>query len=114
MQWSDVLAEPTLQDLPFKIELSTWGVMEMSPTNTRQGRITGRVVQYLDERLPAGEILMNTATRTAAGARIADVSRRLEAAMQSIGYPSPHPPSWAKHRLCSHSVRRNPTAAFAC
>ncbi len=31
MLWSEVLADKSLQDLPYKIELNEWGKIEMSP-----------------------------------------------------------------------------------
>ncbi len=35
MTWQEVIQHPSLQDLPFKIELNAQGVIEMSPaTNT--------------------------------------------------------------------------------
>ncbi|MDP2834377.1 MAG: hypothetical protein Q8Q28_13995 [Pseudomonadota bacterium] len=30
MQWSEVIADPALRDLPYKIELNKWGIIEMS------------------------------------------------------------------------------------
>ena len=91
MQWSDVLAEPTLRDLPFKIELNAWGLIEMSPTNTAQGRRKSKVVKYLSSKFNNGEILMRTAVQTQDGVRVADVAWRSDASIQSVGYPSPLP-----------------------
>ena len=30
MQWAEVLRDPSLQDLPYKIELNEWGQVVMS------------------------------------------------------------------------------------
>ena len=30
MQWAEVLQDPSLQDLPYKIELNEWGQVVMS------------------------------------------------------------------------------------
>jgi hypothetical protein len=38
-RWQEVLADPTLQDLPYKIELNVWGKVEMSPASNRHGRL---------------------------------------------------------------------------
>ena len=35
MQWQEVIAHPSLQDLPFKIELNEYGKIEMSPASNR-------------------------------------------------------------------------------
>lgn len=37
MQWSDVLRNPFLQNLPFKIELNKWGKIEMTPASNQHG-----------------------------------------------------------------------------
>lgn len=34
MNWQEVCEHPSLQDLPFKIELNQWGQVMMSPTTT--------------------------------------------------------------------------------
>ena len=73
MQWSDVLADPTLRDLPFKIELNAWGMIEMSPASTWHGRRQTRVIQYLTKRLTSGEIITEPAIQTAIGVRVPDV-----------------------------------------
>ena len=73
MQWSDVLAEPTLRDLPFKIELNQWGMIEMSPASTWHGRRQTRVIQYLTRKLASGEIITEPAIQTAIGVRVPDV-----------------------------------------
>ena len=73
MQWSDVLADPTLRDLPFKIELNAWGMIEMSPASTWHGRRQTRVIQYLTKKLTSGEIITEPAIQTAIGVRVPDV-----------------------------------------
>ena len=73
MQWSDVLADPTLRDLPFKIELNAWGMIEMSPASTWHGRRQTRVIQYLTRKLSSGEIITEPAVQTAIGVRVPDV-----------------------------------------
>ena len=73
MQWSDVLADPTLRDLPFKIELNAWGMIEMSPASTWHGRRQTRVIQYLTKRLTSGEIITEPAIQTVIGVRVPDV-----------------------------------------
>lgn len=38
MQWSEVITNPFLKNLPFKIELNKWGKIEMSPASNQHGR----------------------------------------------------------------------------
>jgi len=39
MQWSDVIDNPLLQNLPFKIELNRFGNILMTPASNQHGRI---------------------------------------------------------------------------
>jgi hypothetical protein len=38
-RWDEALREPSLQDLPYKIELNSWGKLEMSPASNRHGAV---------------------------------------------------------------------------
>ena len=38
MTWQEVIDNPYLQNLPFKIELSKWGKVEMSPASSLHGQ----------------------------------------------------------------------------
>ena len=73
MQWSDVLAEPTLRDLPFKIELNQWGIIEMSPASTWHGRRQGKLIAYLNRKLLTGSVIPEAAIQTVLGVRVPDV-----------------------------------------
>jgi len=37
MEWTDVVDNPLLQNLPFKIELNRWGKILMSPASNNHG-----------------------------------------------------------------------------
>ncbi len=89
MQWSDVLADPTLRDLPFKIELNAWGMIEMSPASTWHGRRQTRVIQYLTKKLTSGEIITEPAIQTVIGVRVPDVGWGSAAFIQSQANDSP-------------------------
>ena len=73
MRWSDVLAEPTLRDLPFKIELNPLGTIEMSPASTWHGRRQGKVMAYLNRKLAVGSVIPEAAIQTAYGVRVPDI-----------------------------------------
>jgi len=51
MQWAEVLADKSLRDLPYKIELDKWGNLIMSPASNRHGRLQ-LVVAALLENIP--------------------------------------------------------------
>jgi Uma2 family endonuclease len=91
MQWSEVLAEPTLRDLPFKIELNQWGVIEMSPASTWHGRRQGNISRYLNRKLSTGTVWGVVGVRTVLGVRVPDVMWSSDAFDAQHGNESPLP-----------------------
>lgn len=57
MTWQDVLEHPSLQDLPFKIELNEWGQIVMSPASNRHGNLQAEFALLLKQALPEGGII---------------------------------------------------------
>lgn len=45
MQWQEVIDNPYLKNLPFKIELNRWGRIEMSPASNRHALLQSRLAQ---------------------------------------------------------------------
>ena len=43
LRWAEVCRDPSLQDLPYKIELNSWGKIEMSPASYRHALLQGAV-----------------------------------------------------------------------
>ena len=74
MNWDQVCADPSLQNLPYKIETNEWGQIVMSPAkywhSSRQGRIS-RILASLTE---LGDISTETAIETNKGVKVADVA----------------------------------------
>ncbi len=73
MEWSEVLADPSLKDLPYKIELDHYGRIVMSPASNKHARIQGRMVRLLAQLFPDGEILTECSIATPLGVKVADV-----------------------------------------
>jgi len=74
MQWADVLADPALQDLPYKIELNQYGQIVMSPASNRHGRIQGLLAGLLRDWLPGGSIVTECSVETPLGVKVADIA----------------------------------------
>ena len=62
MQWSDVINDPSLRDLPYKIELDAQGRIVMSPASNRHGIQQGKLVRLLAGMLGDGEIATECST----------------------------------------------------
>ncbi|MGG6266712.1 Uma2 family endonuclease [Leptolyngbya sp. AN03gr2] len=73
MRWQDVLNDPNLQDLPFKIELNQWGQVVMSPAKPKHNIYQGIIQNRLNALLTGGLALPELAIQTADGVKVADV-----------------------------------------
>lgn len=47
MQWHDVLADKSLRDLPYKIELTKHGTIEMAPTSVMHSYLKGAIAIHI-------------------------------------------------------------------
>ena len=72
-RWDELCQDPSLRDLPYKIELNSWGKVEMSPASVRHGLLQAAVVTALARRLKAGVVLTECPILTAIGIRVPDV-----------------------------------------
>ena len=74
VRWAEVLADRTLRDLPYKIELNAWGKIEMSPASNRHGLLQARLASELGRQLPGGEVITECSVLTQIGVRVPDVA----------------------------------------
>jgi Uma2 family endonuclease len=74
LRWADIMNDPSLQDLPYKIELNARGKIEMSPASNLHGRLQARLTTELATRLPAGEVITECSVLTEIGVRVPDVA----------------------------------------
>lgn len=44
-RWLEITKDPSLADLPYKIELTAWGKLEMSPASYRHGLLQGTILK---------------------------------------------------------------------
>ena len=72
-RWDEVLRDPSLQDLPYKIELNAWGKVEMSPASNRHGRLQALIAAELLRQLPGGMAISECSILTRIGIRVPDV-----------------------------------------
>lgn len=74
MTWEEVCADPSLQDLPYKIELDKWGNITMSPASNHHAKFQLRIGHLLQLRLPEGYAMTECVIQTAEGIRVPDVA----------------------------------------
>ena len=73
MERAEVINNPLLKDLPFKIELNKWGKILMSPDSNNHGRWQFKVGNLLDEKKESGEVITGCSINTAEGEKVVHV-----------------------------------------
>lgn len=85
MEWKDVVADPHLQNLPYKIETNEWGQIVMTPAKVMHGKYQLKIGMLLTQlmQLP-GEATVECAIITTQGTKVADVVWASEERWQRI------------------------------
>jgi Uma2 family endonuclease len=71
MQWQEVCEHPSLQNLPFKIELNERGQILMSPVKVYHSAFQGKISRLLPDN---GIVLPECAIKTTKGTKVADIA----------------------------------------
>jgi Uma2 family endonuclease len=74
MQWSEVLADKSLNNLPYKIELNEYGKIIMSPATNLHGYYQSELTFLLRTLLPKGKVITECSVQTIKGVKVADVA----------------------------------------
>src|SRR5688572_13756643 len=88
-RWDELLRDPTLQDLPYKIELNAWGKVEMSPASNRHSRLQGIIARALGTQLKDGGILPECSVLTSIGIRVPGVAWASSSFLAAYGEITP-------------------------
>ncbi len=91
MQWSEVINNPLLQNLPFKIELNRFGKILMSPASNQHGRMQMKIGNKLMNTLPDGEVIAGCSIQTPDGVKVADVAWASHQFIKTYAYKTPYP-----------------------
>jgi len=89
-RWDELCRDPSLQDLPYKIELNAWGKVEMSPASNRHGRLQAALSAEFTRQLPGGVAISECSILTRIGIRAPDVVWASAAFMQAYGEITPY------------------------
>lgn len=72
MDWASVIDNPLLRNLPFKIELNSFGQILMTPASNKHGRLQSRMVIALDRHQSSGEVIAECSIETEDGVKVAE------------------------------------------
>ena len=90
MEWAEVINNPLLKDLPFKIELNKWGKVLMNPASNNHGSWQFRVGKLLDEKKGSGEVITKCSINTPEGVKVADVAWVSDEFIGQHGFDTPY------------------------
>lgn len=90
MEWSEVISNPLLQNLPFKIELNKWGKILMSPASNNHGMLQADLVYELRTKLPNGKVITECSIKTPDGVKVADVAWASDEFIAKYGVVTPY------------------------
>lgn len=90
MQWTDVINDPCLRDLPYKIELNRWGNIKMSPASNKHGAYQSRMSSLLSKHKPVGEVIMECSVQTPEGVKVPDVAWCSTEFLRRHGFETPY------------------------
>ncbi len=91
MNWTSVINNPLLKELPFKIELDKWGKILMTPVNNTHGNLqfeTGAKIR--DALQDRGKIIMECSIQTSQGVKVAGVAWASDAFIAEHGFATPY------------------------
>ncbi len=90
-RWAEIVADPVLRDLPYKIELNAWGKIEMSPASNAHGRLQFWIGAELQRLLPHGGVITEASVLTEIGVRVPDVIWASSAFIRTHALETPFP-----------------------
>lgn len=90
-RWAEIIADPVMHGLPYKIELNARGKIEMSPASNAHGRSQSRVCAELLRLLPEGEVITEASVLTSIGVRVPDVAWASRRFVETHGMATPFP-----------------------
>ena len=71
-RWQEIVADPTLRDLPYKVETNHRGQIVLSPHKNQHSRQQKQIEKQLDSLLQSGEAFQEWAIATSGGTKQAD------------------------------------------
>jgi Uma2 family endonuclease len=72
LNWSDIIREPLLRNLPYKIEQNENGQIVMSPFSNEQGLAKVEVITLLNNN--KGRVISKCSIQTSRGVKVADLA----------------------------------------
>ena len=72
-RWDELCRDPSLEELPYKVELDSSGKVELTPRTVRRGLLVANLACQLHEKLPHGVVAISCAVLTGGGVFVPDI-----------------------------------------
>ena len=91
MDWTSVINDPLLQNLPYKIELNEHGTIMMSPASNKHGNLQMHIgLQLSRVSGGSGDIVSECSVQTRKGVKVADVAWLSDNFLSQHGFLTPY------------------------
>ena len=104
MNWTEVINNPALQDLPFKIETNQWGQIVMSAATNKHGILQIKIGSLIEKMMANGLAISECSIDTPKGVKVADVVWCSGEFLEKNGYETPYQES---PEICVEIVSRS-------
>ena len=88
-RWLEVLDDPSLRELPYKVETNRVGQLIMSPAKNIHGFYQTRVAEILKQAL-GGQVIAECSIATPDGVKVADVAWCSDEFLSTYGFADPY------------------------
>lgn len=82
--WDKLCQDPSLNDLPYKVETNKCGQLILTPTSTQRSRHMSAIMRALSEHAPEDSSLPSFAIATPLGVKVPDVVWMSEQSWENI------------------------------
>ena len=90
MEWAEVIENPFLKDLPFKIELNEWGKILMSPASNNHGMKQFDIGTMINRSKRSGQVIIECSIQTSKGTKVADIAWASDEFIAKYGDVTPY------------------------
>jgi len=90
VEWAEVIENPFLKDLPFKIELNEWGKILMSPASNNHGMKQFDIATMINRAKRSGQIIIECSIQTQKGTKVAAIAWASDEFITKYGDKTPY------------------------
>ncbi len=90
MEWAEIINNPALRDLPFKIETNEWGQIVMSAATNKHGILQSKIGYLIESMLVNRLAISECSVSTSKGVKVADVAWCSSEFLNKHGYETPY------------------------